>query len=117
VFATHQSSASNNRGSADYCISLSGDTNSTGFMQISDTGALYSGGDGLPLGGAYNFTVAAGYGGKSFQVAIPQIVVHSGVITYITISVPSDEVTQVTVACQGGGCSSATATFHGSGGG
>lgn len=115
VFATHQSSASSNRGSADYCISLSGDTNSTGFMQISDTGALYSGGDGLPLGGAYNFTVTTGYDGKSFQVAVPQIVVHSGVITYVTISVPSDEVTEVTVACQGSSCSSATVTITSSG--
>jgi hypothetical protein len=114
VFAAHQASASDSQGSADYCISLSADTNSTGFMQISDTGAVET--NGLPLGGAYNFTVRAGYQGETFQVAVPQIVVQPNAITYITISIASGEVVELTVACEpGNACSSATATISGSG--
>jgi hypothetical protein len=116
VFTTHQYSASDSQGSDDYCILLSADSNSTGYMQISDTGAALEG--GLPLGGAYNFTVTTEYDGHSFQVPIPQIVVHSRVITYITVSIPSGEVTEVTVDCsQSSVCVSSTATITGPGGG
>jgi hypothetical protein len=112
VFATHMLSPSDSLGSADYCMLLASDTNATGYMQVSDSGAVTLGGDGLPLGGAYNFTVRAGYGrSQPLQVAIPEIVVQPNTITYITISVPSGEVTTVTTTCSpGNGCATATTT-------
>jgi hypothetical protein len=118
VFADHRLSQSE-QGSADYCMSLASDTNATGYMQVSDTGAVTLGGDGLPLGGVYNFTVRAGYGSSQpFQVAIPETVVQPNTIIYITISVPSGEVTTVTATCNpGSSCTTTTSTATSSSGG
>jgi hypothetical protein len=81
------------------------------------------GGDGPPLGGVYNFTVAASYGAnQSLRAAIPDITVRPGVITYVIVSVPSGRVTttacawsSTTPAHSGNSCTATTATVSGKG--
>jgi hypothetical protein len=78
-------------------------------MQVGDSADVMPGGNGLPLSaGVYNYTVIAQYGAnQSSRVAIPDIVVQPNMTTYITISIPSGEVTTVTCG-QGNSCTTTT---------
>ena len=116
VYSSQRSSLTVWRGSADYCLGMSYDTNSTGYMQIGNPADTIDGGDGLSLSaGVYNYTVIAQYGAnQSFRVDIPDIIVQPNTTTYITISIPSGEVTTVTCA-QGNACTTATATYSAEG--
>jgi hypothetical protein len=108
VYASQRLSLSDWNGSADYCLAMSYDTNSTGYMQVGDPADMMPGG-GVPISsGVYNYTVIAQYGAnQSIRVVIPDIVVQGSLTTYITISIPSGEVT--TVACgQGNSCTTTT---------
>jgi len=127
VFMTHSANYSNphiNNGevhliSADYCLSLSSVSNTTGFIQVADPGAVTDGGDGLNLTGYYNFTVSAAYGAnRPLQIVVPQLFdATSNATIYITISVPSGEVTIVTIACsQANACTQSTTTSSAKGG-
>jgi hypothetical protein len=109
VYASQRLSLSDWQGSADYCLAISYDTNSTGYMQVGAPADVMPGGDGLSLSaGVYNYTVIAQYGAnQSIRVAIPDIVVQPNMTTYITISIPSGEVTTVTCG-QGNGCATTT---------
>ncbi len=104
VFASNRAGVTDWQGSDNYCVYLSADTNATGFMQVTET--LFG------QGGVYNFTVVANYGAnQSARVAIPDIVVQPHTVSYLTVSIPSGQVTMVTVTCNPGeACSTATAT-------
>jgi len=118
VYASHRLSPSVWHGSGDYCLAMSLDTNSSGYMQAADPAVMMDGGDGLPIGGVYNYTVVAQYGtNQTFRVAIPDIVVQPNATTYITISIPSGEVTTVTTTCtQESSCTQSTSTTSAKGG-
>jgi hypothetical protein len=119
VYASQRHSLSDWRGSGDYCLAMSYDTNPTGYMQIGDPADVMPGGDGLSLStGVYNYTVIAQYGAnQSIKVAIPDIVVQGNETTYITISIPSGEVTTVTLTCnQANVCTQSTSTGSAKGG-
>ena len=109
VYASQRLSLSDWNGSADYCLALSYDTNSTGYMQVGAPADVMAGGDGLSLSaGVYNYTVIAQYGAnQSFKVAMTDIVIQANMTTYITISIPSGEVTTITCG-QGNSCTTAT---------
>ena len=109
VYASQRLSLSDWNGSGDYCLALSYDTNSTGYMQVGAPADVMAGGDGLSLSaGVYNYTVIAQYGAnQSFKVAMTDIVVQANMTTYITISIPSGEVTTITCG-QGNSCTTAT---------
>ncbi len=111
VYASQRSSLTDWRGSADYCLALSYDTNSTGYMQVGDSADVIDGGNGLSLyAGVYNYTVIADYGvNQTSRVIIPDIVVQPNATLYITISIPSDQVTTVTCG-QGNSCTTTTVT-------
>lgn len=111
VYASHRLSLSSWQGSADYCLALSYDTNSTGYMDIADPTVGMPG--GMPVEGVYNYTLVAQYGqNQSFRIVIPDIVVQPNVTTYLTASVPSGQVTVTTVTCSqtGGSCTESTST-------
>jgi hypothetical protein len=117
VYASHRLSISNWQGSADYCLALSYDTNSTGFMDIADATVGMPG--GMPAGGVYNYTLVAQYGAnQSSRIVIPDIVVQPNMTTYLTVSVPSGQVSVTTVTCNqaGGGCTESTSTSTAKGG-
>jgi len=109
VYGSQRLGLSDWQGSADYCLALSYDTNSTGYMQVGAPEDVMPGGDGLSLSaGVYNYTVLAQYGAnQSTRVAIPDIVVQPGTTTYVTISVPSGAMTTVTCS-QGNSCTTTT---------
>jgi hypothetical protein len=111
VYASQRLSSSDWQGSADYCLAMSYDTNSTGYMQVGAPADVEYGGDGLSLyGGVYNYTVIAQYGAnQSSRVAIPDIVVQPNATTYVTILVPSGQVTTTTCS-QGNSCTTTTET-------
>jgi len=109
VFVTHRISASDSQGSASYCEYLNGGStnfNATGFTQMTDHP-----GDGLPYtpqGGVYNFTVlTTAKNGEVALLATPDVMVQPGAVTYVTISVPSGNVT-ITVCGQGSSCTTTT---------
>jgi len=112
VYASQRVSLSDWQGSADYCLAMSYDTNSIGYMHVGAPADVMAGGDGLSLSaGVYNYTVIAHYGAnQSIRIAIPDIVVQVNTTTYITISVPSGEVTTVTCS-QGNSCVTTTISF------
>jgi hypothetical protein len=90
VFVTHEVPAASgvSGGKADYCLRLSG--NATGYMELAAN-------DGLPQTGSYNMTLAAGYNqGSGYVATIPAFTVPSNATTYVTVSVPSGDVTIVT---------------------
>lgn len=121
VFVTHRISSSDWQGSASYCefLDQGQDNNASGFMQVTDYPHT---GDSLPQSGVYNFTVATAYlvnnatmkAGIPFTVAIPGVAVMTGTATYITLSIPSGEVT-VTVCGPGNSCSTTTTTINSKG--
>jgi hypothetical protein len=111
VYASHRLAVSDWQGSADYCLALSYDTNSTGYMDIADATVGMAG--GMPAGGVYNYTLLAQYGAnQSSRIVIPDIVVQSNAATYLTVSIPSGQVTVTTVTCNqdGGSCTESTST-------
>jgi len=117
VYASHRLSVSDWQGSADYCLALSYDTNSTGYMDIADATVGMPG--GMPVGGVYNYTLVAQYGAnQSSRIVIPDIVVQSNMTTYLTVSVPSGQVTVTTVTCNQAGvsCTESTSTSTAKGG-
>ena len=118
VYASHRLNSTYWRGSADYCLNLSLDTNSTGYLQVADPAVAIDGGNGLPLGGVYNYTLKAIYGAnQTSTVVISDIAVQPNVVTYVTVSIPSGEVTTVTVTCTpGSACTTSTATTSAKGG-
>jgi len=118
VYASHRLSSSVWHGSGDYCLAMSFDTSPSGFMQAADPAVMIDGGNGLPIGGVYNYTVTAGYGAnQTFKVTIPDIVVLPNTTTYVTISIPSGEVTTVTLTCdQANNCTQSTSTSSAKGG-
>jgi hypothetical protein len=100
VFVTHTGPAASG-GKADYCLRLGG--NGTGYMELAAN-------DGLPQTGSYNLTLFAGYSeGPGFQGTIPPSTVQPDTIVYVTVSVPSGEVTTMTCA-RGGDCTNTTTT-------
>jgi hypothetical protein len=106
MYISHRISASDWNGSADYCEALSSDTSTTGFMQVTDHP-----GNGLPPSGVYNFTVIGEYGAnQTFRVVVPDVAVQPGTATYVTVSIPSAEVT-VSVCSQENSCSTTTTTI------
>jgi hypothetical protein len=117
VYASHRLGVSDWQGSADYCLAMSYDTNSTGYMDIADATVGMAG--GMPAGGVYNYTLAAQYGAnQSSRIVIPDILVQSNVTTYLTVSIPSGQVTVTTVTCNqdGGSCTESTSTSTAKGG-
>jgi hypothetical protein len=115
VYASQRLSLSDWNGSSDYCLAMSYDTNSTGYMQVGNPADTMVGGGISLYGGVYNYTVIAKYGAnQSIRVAIPDIAVQSNTTTYITISIPSGEVTTVTCG-QGNSCTTVTTTYSAEG--
>ncbi len=116
VYGSQRGSLTDWQGSSFYCLAMSYDTNSTGFMQVGDPADVMPGGPGGLYGGVYNYTVIADYGAnQSSRVAIPDIVVQPNATVYITISIPSGRVTTVTVTTettcnQGNSCTTTTVT-------
>jgi hypothetical protein len=83
-------------------------------MQVGNPADTMAGGGISLFGGVYNYTVIAHYGAnQSIRIAIPDIVVQPNTTTYITISVPSGEVTTVTCS-QGNSCTTTTSSAKGS---
>ena len=74
---------------AHYCISL-GDVNGTGYLQLGENRIFLT-------SGYYNVTLLAGYNqGPGYISTIPSIQVHPNSTIYVTVSIPSGEVTVVT---------------------
>jgi hypothetical protein len=110
LFVTHTVPASSEAsgGKANYCLRLNG--NATGYMELAAN-------DGLPQTGSYNLTLFAGYnGGPGYQGTIPSLTVQPDTTVYVTLSVPSGEVTVVSCA-QGNSCTTTTTTSTPSSGG
>jgi hypothetical protein len=102
VFVTHIVPAANgiSGGTADYCLNLQG--NATGYLELAANDSL------LPTG-SYNLTLFAGYNqGPGYQATIPPVTVQPNTTVYVTLSVPSGDVTMVT--CTQGSSSCATTT-------
>jgi hypothetical protein len=86
-------------GSGEYCVALNG--NATGYAGLTSS-------DGLAPIGSYGLTLFAGYGqGHVYQVTIPPITVSSNATVYVTVVVPSGEVTVVSCT-QGNSCTTST---------
>jgi hypothetical protein len=86
-------------GSGQYCVALNG--NATGYAGLTSN-------DGLAPIGSYGLTLLAGYGqGHVYQVTIPPITVSSNATVYVTVVVPSGEVTVVSCT-QGSSCTTST---------
>jgi hypothetical protein len=103
VFVTHTAppTAGISGGTANHCLRLEG--NATGYLELAAN-------DSLPTVGSYNLTLFAGYGqGPGYQGTIPSFTVQPNTTVYVTISVPSGEVTVVSCA-QGSNCSTTTTT-------
>jgi hypothetical protein len=101
VFLAHTAPAAtgNSSGTWDYCLRLAG--NSTGYMPLVGNGSY-------PAAGSYNVTLFAGYGeGPGYQGSIPTVTVEPNSTVYVTISVPSGDVTIVECP-QTGSCSTTT---------
>lgn len=110
VFVTHTfpAGAEATSGAPDYCLTLFGDDNSTGYLPL-------VGNESLPAAGSYNLTLFAGYGGgPGYAGTVPAVTVGPNSTVYITISVPSGRVT--VVDCQAGACSTTTSTATALGG-
>jgi len=103
VFVTHTAPASANgqSGTWNYCLRLEG--NSTGYTPLVGNGTL-------PAAGSYNMTLFAGYGqGPGYQGSIPAVNVEPNSTVYVTITVPSGEVT-ILDCPEAGACSTTTST-------
>lgn len=98
-------------GSNNYCMLLSSNPNGRGFMQVTEN-------DSRLGNGVYNFTLIATYGAnQSFKITIPDIVVQPNTTSYLTISIPSGEITTVTMTCnQANSCTQSTSTSSAKGG-
>jgi hypothetical protein len=103
VFVTHTvpAAAGISGGTSTYCLRLEG--NATGYLELAAN-------DSLPTAGSYNLTLFAGYNqGPGYRGAIPSFTVQPDTTVYVTLSVPSGEVTVVSCA-QGNYCSTTTTT-------
>lgn len=103
VFVTHTAAPASGAsgGEGHYCLRLNG--NATGYMELAAD-------DGLPTTGSYNLTLFAGYDqGAGYQATIPSFTVQPNTTTYVTIYVPSGEVSIVDIP-QGGAPVTTTTT-------
>jgi hypothetical protein len=110
VFVTHTvpASAGISDRTANYCLRLEG--NATGYLELAAN-------DSLPMTGSYNLTLFAGYNqGPGYQGTIPSFTLQPDTTVFVTLSVPSGEVTVVSCA-QGNSCSTTTTTATTSSGG
>ena len=86
-------------GSGEYCVALNG--NATGYAGLTAN-------DGLQGIGSYGLTIFAGYGqGRVYHVTIPPVTVPPDTTVYVTVVVPSGEVTVVS-CIQGSSCTTTT---------
>jgi len=84
---------------AEYCVALNG--NATGFMALTAN-------DGLQPIGSYGLTLLSGHGQvPSYNMTVPPITVPAGTTVYVTVVVPSGEVTEVSCT-QGNSCTTET---------
>jgi len=105
IYASNRVNATNWQGSNNYCLLLSSNPKPTGFpIVLTENDSRL--GDGV-----YNFTVVANYGvNQTSRVVVPDIAIQPNTTVYITISVPSGQVTTVTVACSQNSCTQSTTT-------